>query len=88
MNLILIKEGFPPAIILRNDRKKYYSALNAASKGNYSKLGLLMCQALERTLNIYIQYTKISNLAEEEQLPYSQKEYISFLARQGKIDAY
>ena len=95
MNLILMKEGFPPAIILRNDRKKYYDALNAANKGNYSKLGLLMCQALERTLNIYIQalpdntanYTEISNLVEEEQLPYGQ-EYISLLARQGKIDAY
>jgi hypothetical protein len=54
-----------------------------------------MCQALERTLNIYIQalpdndanYTEISNLVEEEQLPYGQ-EYISLLARQGKIDAY
>ncbi len=95
MNLILMKEGFPPAIILKNDRKKYYTALNAANKGNYSKLGILMCQALERTLNIYIQalpdndanYTEISNLVEEEQLPYGQ-EYISLLARQGKIDAY
>ncbi|MBZ9729164.1 Fic family protein [Salegentibacter sp. JZCK2] len=95
MNLILMKEGFPPAIILRNDRKKYYAALNAANNGNYAKLGLLMCQALERTLNIYIQalpdndtnYTEISSLVEEEQLPYGQ-EYISLLARQGKIDAY
>jgi Fic family protein len=95
MNLILMKEVFLPAIILRNDRKKYYAALNAANKGNYSKLGLLMCQALERTLNIYIQalpdndfnYTEISNLVEKEQLPYGQ-EYISLLARKGKIDAY
>jgi len=95
MNLILMKEGFPPAIILRNDRKKYYEALNLANKGNYFKLGLLMCQALERTLNIYIQalpdnnanYIEISNLVEEEELAYGQ-EYISLLARQGKIDAY
>ncbi|MGW1455724.1 Fic family protein [Salegentibacter agarivorans] len=95
MNLILMNAGFPPAIILRNDRKKYYAALNAANKGDYTKLALLMCQALERTLNIYIQalpdndanYTEISNLVEEEQLPYGQ-EYISLLARQGKIDAY
>ncbi len=95
MNLILMNAGFPPAIILRNDRKKYYAALNAANKGDYNKLALLMCQALERTLNIYIQalpdndanYTEISNLVEEEQLPYGQ-EYISLLARQGKIDAY
>jgi Fic family protein len=95
MNLLLMRSGFPPAIILKNDRKKYYDALNSANKGNYSKLALLMSQALERTLNIYLQalpdsnlgYTEISRLVEEEELPYGQ-EYISLLARQGKIDAY
>lgn len=95
MNLLLLKVGFTPAIILSTDRKKYYSALNAANNGNYYKLTLLMLQALERTLNIYISslpdndlgFTEISNLVEEENLPYGQ-EYISLLARQGKIDAY
>jgi len=95
MNLILLNAGFPPAIILRTDRSKYYSALNMANKGNYSKLMLLMCQALERSLNIYLnalpdnekEYSVISNIAKEPTVPYSQ-EYISLLARQGKIDAY
>ena len=95
MNLILMKEGFPPAIILSTDRKKYYSAMNSANNGNYEKLMLLMAQALERTLNIYLNalpeanddYQEIANLVEEENLPYSQ-DYISLLARQGKIDAY
>ncbi len=95
MNLLLLKEGYTPAIILRNDRKKYYAALNAANKGNYNKLMLLMCQAVERTLNIYLnalpdstsEYVEISNLVEEESIPYGQ-EYISLLARRGKIDAY
>jgi hypothetical protein len=87
--------GFPPAIILRNDRKKYYTALNAANKGNYQKLMLLMDQAVERTLNIYINalpgsnddYDEISNIVKEPDVPYGQ-EYVSLLARQGKIDAY
>ncbi len=95
MNLILLNAGFPPAIILRNDRKKYYTALNSANKGNYSKLMLLMCQALERSLNIYInalpdstqEYEEISTIVKEPGVPYGQ-EYISLLARQGKIDAY
>ncbi|RNL81712.1 Fic family protein [Sinomicrobium pectinilyticum] len=95
MNLLLMRKGFPPAIILKNDRKKYYEALNQANRGNYHKLILLISQALERTLNIYIsalpgsdyEYKEISNLVEEESLPYGQ-EYISLLARQGKIDAY
>ena len=95
MNLLLIRSGFPPAIILKNDRKKYYEALNQANNGNYQKLTLLMSQALERTLNIYktampnnlTEYIEISNIVQEPNLPYGQ-EYISLLARQGKIDAY
>lgn len=95
MNLILMKAGFPPAIILKNDRKKYYEALNQANKGDYSKLMLLMCQSLERTLNIYLsilpdndtEYKAISDIVEEPDVPYGQ-EYVSLLARQGKIDAH
>lgn len=95
MNLLLMRRGFPPAIILKNDRKKYYEALNQANNGNYQKLILLMCQAVERTLNIYLsllpdndtEYQLISDIVNEPESPYGQ-EYISLLARQGKIDAY
>ena len=97
MNLLLMRKGFPPAIILKNDRKKYYEALNQANKGSYQKLSLLMAQALERTLNFYLnalpdkdeddEYREIALLAEAPDMPYGQ-EYISLLARQGKIDAY
>ena len=95
MNLLLMRKGFPPAIILSNDRKKYYEALNQANKGNYQKLMLLMCQAQERTLNIYLSslpdndydFQEIINLVNEPEMPYGQ-EYISLLARQGKIDAH
>jgi Fic family protein len=95
MNLLLMRKGFPPAIILSNDRKKYYDALNQANNGNYQKLMLLMCQAQERTLNIYLSslpdndydFQEISNIVSEPNSPYGQ-EYVSLLARQGKIDAH
>ncbi|AWK06700.1 Fic family protein [Flavobacterium crocinum] len=95
MNLLLMRRGFPPAIILKNDSKKYYEALNQANNGNYQKLTLLMCQALERTLNIYLNampgstydYQSISDIVSEPESPYGQ-EYVSLLARTGKIDAY
>ena len=95
MNLLLMQKGFPPAIILKNDRKKYYEALNQANNGNYQKLMLLMCQSIERTLNIYLSalpnndsdYQSITNIVRESTIPYGQ-EYISLLARQGKIDAH
>ena len=95
MNLLLMKVGFPPAIILKTDRKKYYEALNQANNGKYYKLMLLMCQAVERSLNIYLsavpnnntEYNSISNIVKEPDVPYGQ-EYVSLLARQGKIDAH
>jgi Fic family protein len=95
MNLLLMRCGFPPAIILKNDRKKYYEALNQANNGNYQKIILLKCQALERSLNIYLNampdnnndFQKISDIVSEPSSPYGQ-EYISLLARTGKIDAY
>lgn len=94
-NLLLMKHGFPPAIILKNDRKKYYDALNFANNQDYSKLALLILQSIERSLDIYLsslnntydRYKTISNIVEEERLPYGQ-EYLSLLARTGKIDAF
>ncbi|MCU7694544.1 Fic family protein [Haoranjiania flava] len=95
MNLLLMKEGYPPAVILKNDRKKYYDALNKANNGDYSKLLLLVLQAAERSLDIYLgnfantydQYQPITDIVNERDVPYGQ-EYISLLARQGKIDAF
>ncbi|MFZ4477035.1 MAG: Fic family protein [Saprospiraceae bacterium] len=94
-NLLLMKRGFPPAIILKNDRKKYYDALNKANAGHYGKLVLLVFQALERTLDIYLSnlldryedYQSISDIVSEPDVPYGQ-EYVSLLARRGKIDAF
>ncbi len=94
MNLLLMKEGYPPAIILKNDRKKYYDALNQANKENYEKLTLLIGQAIERSLDIYIsafsthsneEYISLSQIAPHT--PYSA-EYLGFLARKGFINAY
>lgn len=94
-NLLMMKEGYPPAIILKNDRKKYYNALNKANTGDYGKLALLVLQALERSMDIYLsslentydEYQPISDIVSEPEVPYSQ-EYVSLLARQGKIDAF
>jgi Fic family protein len=94
-NLLLMKESYPPAIILKNDRKKYYDALNRGNNGDYNKLFLIIIQALERSLDIYLSnlednatdYKPISNIVTEPSVPYGQ-EYVSLLARKGKINAY
>jgi len=54
-----------------------------------------MLQAAERSLNIYISsvggdyedYLPTHMIAEEPDIPYGQ-EYLSLLARRGRIDAY
>ena len=54
-----------------------------------------MCQAVERSLNIYltalperdIDYKSITQIVREPSVPYGQ-EYVSLLARTGKIDAH
>lgn len=95
LNLLLMKYGYPPAIILRNDRKKYYDALNLANRGDYTKILLLVVQALERSLNIYLNtlpgeydsYVPLTDIANDPEVPYGM-EYISLLARRGTIDAH
>lgn len=94
-NLLLMQRGYPPAIILKTDRKKYFDALNKANLGDYRKLVMLTIQAMERSLDLYLSnlenyadtYLPISDIVSEPRVPYGQ-EYVSLLARQGKIDAY
>jgi len=55
MNLILMMEGYPPAIIRKRDRLAYIGALEQAqlggSKDNYFKI---IAKAVERSLDIYL----------------------------------
>lgn len=94
-NMILMKSGYPPAIVLRTDRNKYYQALNQANTGKWDKLFLLISQATERSLDIYLSslggnhedFVPLSDLANEPSVPYGQ-EYLSLRARQGKLEAF
>jgi len=93
MNLILMQKDYPAVVVLRNDRKRYYNALRRADEGDYKPLVLLMAISVERSLDLYLRAIKIgakekleplSKLAEKT--VYSQ-EYLSLLARQGKLAA-
>jgi Fic family protein len=94
MNLLLMNAGYPPCVILKNDRKRYYAALNLANKGHYEKLALLVFQGLERSLNLYLEvipgqymeFEPISKIVNEPEVPYGM-EYVSLLARRGEINA-
>ncbi|TAL51308.1 Fic family protein [Patescibacteria group bacterium] len=96
MNLVLMQDGFPLSIVLKNDRKKYYRALDQADKQNYESFVLFIAQSVERSLDLYLKtltptsekrekYMKLADIAEKT--PYSAK-YLNLLARQGKLEAH
>ncbi|MBU2213212.1 MAG: Fic family protein [Patescibacteria group bacterium] len=93
MNVTLMRNGFPLAIILKTDRKKYYSVLQKADSGTVEPLVLFVAQAVERSLDLYIRtfakeetgkLMKLSGAATGT--PYSAK-YLNLLARTGKLFA-
>lgn len=95
MNLLLMREGYPLVVILKNDRKKYYQMLEKADKGNLNPFVQFTTQAVERSLNIYLKnllpakpgrrYLSLSEIS--KQTPYSEK-YLNLLARLGRIEAH
>lgn len=96
MNVVLMREGFPLVVILKNDRKKYYRVLDRADKGDYSPLVRFIASAVERSLDIYLRVlTPASEITEKylplaiisKKGPYSAK-YLNLLIRQGKLEAH
>jgi Fic family protein len=55
MNLILIKKGYPVAIIKNENRRKYLSTLNQADKGDINPFFTLVANSLIDTENIIFQ---------------------------------
>lgn len=54
MNLALIRDGYPPAIIRQEDRLLYYDALDEAHAGNTGPFVQLVAEAVERSLDIVL----------------------------------
>jgi Fic family protein len=92
MNIILMRAGLPIVVILKNDRQKYYRALQQADGGKMENLLLFISQAVERSLDIYLKTlapstpgNALKSVAEvAPRTPYSAA-YISLLIRKGLI---
>lgn len=96
MNIFLLQAGFPLAIVLKNDRKKYYRMLSMADKGNYEPLVRFVAQAVERSLDIYLKVLtpsskkkeKFYKLSELSKLSKYSTKYLNLLTRTGKLEAH
>ena len=97
MNLILMQNGYPPAIILNLDRKKYYRVLRQADLDKPEEYIDFIGKSIERSLIIYLNAIKPADASNEKQgyirlkeaakyCKYSM-EYLSLLARTGKLPA-
>ena len=95
MNLLLMKHGYPPAIILKIDRKKYYQVLNEANIGKKQPYEDFIGKSIERSLILYLSSLEKNQhedkifitLKEASKYCNYSSEYLSFLARKGKIAA-
>lgn len=98
MNLPLMRDGYPPTIILRVNRRQYYRVLAQADAGNEAPLVNFVGRAVERGLTLYLEACTPQTgppAPEDEWIPlrdaaqgtpYSQ-EYLSLLARKGRLEA-
>jgi len=97
MNLILIQNGYPPAVILNVDRQKYYRALKDADREKYNGFFDFIGRSIERSLLIYLNIFKSKDdkkdkygyisLQEASKLCDYGMEYLSYLARTGRLKA-
>jgi len=54
LNLILVRLGCPPAIILKSHRERYLRAMERADGGEYSPLGEMIARAIYDNINRFV----------------------------------
>ena len=90
-NFYLMRKEYPPIVVKKEDRKKYYQALNKADHGALSDLAMVIVRAVHESLQYYlssfIEEERLINLKELAKHSRYSQEYLSLRARQGKLDA-
>jgi fido (protein-threonine AMPylation protein) len=54
LNLLLVRLGYPPAIIYKGDRTRYLAALRRCDQGDYGPLGELLARAILDNLHKFV----------------------------------
>jgi Fic family protein len=92
LTLMLLQDGYPPALVLREWRPRYISALGLGHTGNFVPLidliGLAVEQALDLYLEAYVESTAHLLPLQELARTFSLDiDYLGQLARKGRIEA-
>jgi len=54
LNLVLVRLGYPPVIVLKNQREQYLAAMQKADAGDVGPLGEILARAMYDNLNRFI----------------------------------
>lgn len=54
LNLLLVRLGYPPAIVYKRDRARYLNALGRADQGDHGPLGELLARAILHNLHRFV----------------------------------
>lgn len=54
LNLVLVRLGYPPVVILKAQRERYLRAMQRADDGDYGQLGEILARAMIDNLNRFI----------------------------------
>lgn len=94
LNLVLVRNGYPFAVIKSVDKPQYLRALRKMDvSGNFDPFLIYVSRCIEQTLDLYLMQQKPSKKEEFLSLAKLAKgttysaEYLSLLARKGRIDA-
>ncbi len=68
MNLILMRNGFPPVVIKLEDRQNYYALLSQADTGNYWPFIEYIGDYLATSLNLYLKAIEGGDIDEPEDI--------------------
>lgn len=92
LNLLLVRLGYPPVVILKQQRRQYLQAMQRADEGEYGPLGELLARAMYDNLNRFIvpnvagpaRLVPLTALVNEE----FSLDALRQAARRGRLEAY
>lgn len=92
LNLLLVRLGFPPAIIFKRDRDRYLQALDQADRGDAGRLAELVARSVIDNLHRFV-VPSIAGPARLVPLRSLEDEELSFealrqAARRGRLEAH
>ena len=92
LNLVLVRLGFPPAIIFKRDRDRYLTALDQADRGDPGRLAEKLARSVIDNLHRFV----VPNIAGPARVvplrsledPETSYEALRQAARRGRLDAH